>query len=349
MPLTFCLCLAVVIPFAALHLSISNALLLGVTMLSALVIATHIPTTQFYLACSLTAMVVYLLLGALVSLLAGAEKAISIIVALAALQAAFALVAVYVSGHAFRSGDLSRIVGSFEGPTQLATMLACVTPLAFMHAMGRPTFLSILALTAIFFALIFTWSRGPIFAASLGCLAACLWTHPSNSAGTPKSRKVLLSTVALMPILLVLLVRSASASRADASYRAAMSRPIQWRAALDKAIENPLGVGPGNIQLSISRQTADGGTFTDVSQDPKNQVLANLLIFGVVAIPATAVFVYGLFRSASENVSQASTGIRGACVTLCALGIFDSPFYIPGHEVTCGLLGMVTGLVVLKK
>jgi hypothetical protein len=289
------------------------------------------------LGSSLAAMAVFASLGMIGGSL-GAPNTVPILVATQAITA----LALGAGGVAlFFSGDLPRLCGTFGHPTELAMASAFCFPLAVLRAILRPSPLSILGCATIAIALLCTWCRGPIVAGCIGGGVVIILQHRRVGRGICIATCIALSLLALSSFA----VRSDGRLRSEAASRSATSRPHLWVAALSQLPERFWTLTPGEIVVPFERQSASRPPYSDVAVDPKNQLLAAGLSFGLLGLSAALLYCFGATSLALRS-RRVTHGALGALLAVLIASAGDSPFFMRGHEITSGLLGLLTAVLL---
>jgi O-antigen ligase len=190
-----------------------------------------------------------------------------------------------------------RIAGPLEGPNQLGAFLGIVL-VALIGLTKRYSASFALALALGGFAMLFTLSRGSIFAFVLGA-AVVLATrlHPDRRVAIASAAAVLCAVVLGATVFAAVTFPNPSIDRlfgsSDAYNGGLGSRVALWHAAIQLWKAHPLlGVGPGNFELLVGSllpgvRTHPNGYYFQVLAE---QGAAGIVLFGALFITGALIF-----------------------------------------------------------
>jgi hypothetical protein len=258
-------------------------------------------------------------------------------------QAAICMFQAVTRSSGMYTVDLFRVGGSFGYPTALSFSLAFALPLAFALLVPRSTLITKLSFLAISLAIVLTLCRG----AALGAVLALLWSLSRTWAGISLGVR-LLAMLAIVILISSQYFRIGTPARQLSTARSNESRVRQWGLAVDMLAKTSLqGVGPGKIRLHADIKMPDNSKVKMQTMDPKNQFLANLLSFGILGGVLTILYGIGAITILKSGPVP-FVGLESAFIAVVAICLFDSPFYVSEHGLSCSLLGMMTGLLLKK-
>jgi hypothetical protein len=263
-----------------------------------------------------------------------------VLVPIATIQALIALFQFCSGRTQYHTLDLARSTGTYDSPTSLATLLAFVLPASiWLLLQNRGQWLA-LGVAASIVGLGTTFSRGPAIGALAGSVFVWLRCSPK---GLRLICRLGVSGAICVLLLSPLVARISSSDRAAAAARSTRSHLTQQLAGLEAVARTPIGVGPGNIDVSYERQLSDGRTIPFESYDARNELVTVTLSFGWVGGMASLAMVAFAFNWLVRQSAPSTTPLLATAFSICVLSFVDSPFFVPNHECLCAILGLLCG------
>ncbi|MDX2080582.1 MAG: O-antigen ligase family protein [Terrimicrobiaceae bacterium] len=242
----------------------------------------------------------------------------------------------------FFYGDVMRWNFGFENPNKAAVVFACVVPLFWagwlaalrLHPLRRRILVasvSAVGFLACWTCLLLTFSRGGAVGAVAGMVLASFWQRrPAWSGFEVWWSAILIGLVLATALTLGAVERGTDALGEDASVG---NRIELWSAALQMAVENPAGFGPGNSGREFMQwyQPIDR---TEGYRTMVNSYLTFLVERGWVAFAFAVAILFAFWcwtwpRRAQEPRTGLRVALWGSLAAFLVSGVFSTTMEEP--------------------
>ncbi len=247
------------------------------------------------------------------------------------------------------AGSAPRAAGTYFNPNHLATALVMTGALllAAQPASGVLRWTALAACGLVGAALVATGSRGGVLAAAAGwsLVGWCRW----------RGRAVVAMAAIALVLLMVPNPLGDRLRRLDAHDPFAYTRAQIWASAVERAVENPFGVGLNLFRQSSQRYAfpveADVARYGRRAESAHNDYLQTLAELGpaglLLALWGLASLAVAARRAVQGTGGLASSpvtlGAAGALAALAAQALVDTPLHVPGLLVPgAALAGLLT-------
>jgi putative inorganic carbon (hco3(-)) transporter len=252
-------------------------------------------------------------------------------------------VAGVIALQTFFGGESTRATLPYADPNDVAFVLATTLPLTFWllgrHTVLRPALFAMIGLISA--AILFSFSRGAL----VGLAAGALWTALTRRRHIP----VLVVGAAVGALAALVLARTDPATveqglelKRNVASANVESRFETWRGAAHLALQNPIGVGPGNFETRYFEATGRPPSTTEtlVVHNAYLDVAAEV---GVVALALFLAYLVIVFTRLTQAMREAlgppglAEALRTSLVIALVGAIFLSEQYYAPFWVIGGL------------
>ena len=272
-------------------------------------------------------------------------------VSLSLIQAVLALLLRAHGENVMRSGGLMRAGGTFDNPNYLVTLCIVALPLCVtigLLARNNAQYIAAaITLAAVAAALVCTWSRGGVIAATVGCFVVI--RHFALKSGN-----------SLVPLVMLLIAfsivpfaaRSSGVLNAASTDRSNAGRVYLVKEAIHKWNQSPLlgsGIDTTQIDIVWPSSLASGRPARESVTDPRSTALLWLIELGIGGFCLYIMFVVSAMKQLWMTNDALKIAFLGAIIGLLLSGVFDVTFGSVYHNPGNASLGFLIASLCLEK
>lgn len=287
-------------------------------------------------------------IGLLTARLSGtSDRALSLLVPVAAVQAGYSLVYQHEHLNMLQSGTILRAGGTYNSVQALCTLTLLCLPLAvvcvFQSRQAAALLFWSFCTALLFAALLLTWYREAFVALTVS-LTWLVWR-------LLKQRWTVLIVGAILVFLTlgIFAVRSAGERNAASAGRSVHGRMLLWRSGLTAFCQHPLtGAGLGALRLPVTVPTSVPGKWErDIEPEPKNLLLDWLGEMGLPGGVLLILMAFSVKKVVEPSRLNMAAGLGAAWIALGVTGVLDTPFGATQPHVSNALVGVLLGATLM--